>query len=232
MISCEEKFEENYPKTVSQLDGFISISNHHEVDIDSFNKFPERIKKTAKNYLINKIGKTKFDLSKYTYGYIEYNHSLNEKDKANNQDYGKRSQEKWWSKYKYPFYNIGFEFSDLSNGIEKYDINLKMDDNGEIIQHINFPKIDTEPDSLNFVSVNTIHQILSKRRISSKNLELDLRFNRKDKSLFYYARTLIRAGSIAGPSCFPEYQEHFKVNAISGEIVEFDNDNWTEYYNN
>lgn len=236
-ISCNEKnarYEENYPKTVSQLDGFISINYHRKTDIDSFNKFPKRIKKLASNYLINKIGKKRFDSSTYTWGYIAYNEETDSLNKKNNQYYVLNSQEKekWWSKYKYPFYNIGFEFSDLSNGIAKYDVNLKIDDSGEIIQDISFPKIDIEPDNLNFISIDSIHKMLSERKISSQNLELDLGFNKGKQILFYYARTLIRGGSIAGPSCMPLYQEHFKVNVVTGEIVEYDFNNVGDYYSN
>jgi hypothetical protein len=80
------------------------------------------------------------------------------------------------------------------------------------------------------VPVDSIHKILSKRKITSKNLDLDLIFHRNDKSLYYYARTLIRAGSIAGPSCFPQYQEHFRLNALTGDIMRIDNENWKEYF--
>ena len=235
LISCDEKFEENYPKTVSQLDGFWSTNSRYEIDINDFNEFPERIQSLAKNYLIGKMGKQRFSESNYTYGYIASNKPINNKNNENeivallNGEDSKENNE-LDTKYNYPVYSIGFEYSDLTKGIKKYDLTLIVDNNGEILKHANFPKTDLK--NLNFVSIDSVHRVLSKRKITSKKLELDLRFNRKDKSLFYYARTLVRAGSVAGPSCFPEYQEHFKVNALTGEIVEFDNENWTEYYNN
>ena len=235
LISCNEKFEENYPKTVSQLDGFWSTNSRYEIDINDFNEFPERIQNLAENYLTEKMGKQRFSKSNYTYGYIASNKQLNDKNNENEIVallYGEDSKEnkELDTKYNYPVYSIGFEYSDLTKGIKKYDLTLIIDNNGKILKHVNFPITDLE--NLNFVPIDSIHRILLKRKISSKKLELDLRFGRKDKSLFYYARTLIRAGSIAGPSCFPEYQNHFKVNALTGEIVEFNNENSIEYFNN
>ena len=230
-ISCNE----NYPETVAHVDGFWSTNSRYEIEVNDFNQFPDTIQKFAKNYLIEKIGKQKFEKSKFTYGYIASNKPLsngNRNDAIIDSLLGKdfKENERLDEKYNYPVYSVGFEYSDLSKGIEKYDLNFIIDKSGKVLKHIDFPRI--EPENINFVPMDSIHKILSKRKIKSKNLELHLQFDRNEESLFYYARTLVRPGSILGPSCFPEYQEHFKVNAITGKIVEFDPKRITEYYDN
>jgi hypothetical protein len=232
-ISCNE----NYPKIVSFEDGFWSTNSRYDVDVNNFDKYPLRIQNLARKYLIEKIGKSSFEKSKFNYGYISSNKSFNESERKNEMVsilYGEDSKENTEldTKYDYPVYSIGFELSDLKKGIEKYTLNFIMDNNGKILSNISFPKINLNSESLNFVPIDSIHKILSQRKISSKKLQLDLRFMRKENSIFYYARTLIRTGSIFGPSCFPEYKEHFKVNALTGEIVEYKIENRIEYYNN
>jgi hypothetical protein len=205
--------------------------------VNNFDKYPVRIQNLARKYLIEKIGKSSFEKSKFSYGYISSNKSFNKNERKNEMVsilYGEDSKEnnELDTKYDYPVYSIGFELSNLKKGIEKYTLNFIMDNNGKILMNISFPKINLNSESLNFLPIDSIHKILSQRKISSRKLELDLRFDRKKQTTFYYARTFIRGGSIAGPSCFPEYQEHFKVNAITGEIVEYNSDNRIEYYNN
>ncbi|MEE9429711.1 MAG: hypothetical protein V3V16_01645 [Melioribacteraceae bacterium] len=233
LISCSE----NYPKTVSQIDGFWSTNSRYEIDINNFNEFPEEIQDFTKQYLTRKIGKLNLDKSRFSYGYIASNKPINNKSKKNEIVallYGEDSKEnkELDTKYNYPVYSIGFEYSDLTKGIEKYDLTFIVDNNGKILKNISFPKVDLKSNNLNFIPLDSIHKILSERKISSRKLELDLRFDRKKQTTFYYARTFIRGGSIAGPSCFPEYQEHFKVNAITGEIIEYNSDDRIEYYNN
>ncbi len=233
--SCKGKFDDNYPKTVSQLDGFWSTNSLYEIEIDNFNKFPDTIQYLTKNYLTERIGNKKFEKSKFTYGYIASNEPLNDSSKANFIDtllYEKDSEKNKGldTKYNYPVYSIGYEYSDLKIGIEKFDLALIIDNNGKILKHINFPKLNSVDQ--NFIPLDSIHNILAKRKISSRNLKLVLRFDKKSQKTFYYARTFIKKGSITGPSCFPEHKEHFKINAITGKIEEFNSKNTTEYFDN
>lgn len=233
LISCNE----NYPKTVSHIDGFWSTNSRYEIEINNFNEFPEEIQSFTEQYLIEKIGKPNFYKSDFSYGYIASNKPIYNESKMNKIVtllHGEDSKENkdLDSKYNYPVYSIGFIYSDLSMGIEKYDLTFMVDNNGKILKDIAFPKVDLKSNNRNLIPIDSIHKILSDRKISSRKLELDLRFDRKNKTTFYYARTLIRSGSIIGPSCFPEYQEHFKVNALTGEIIEYNTDNRIEYYNN
>jgi hypothetical protein len=237
LISCNKMFEQKYPETVIFEDGFWAVESKYEVDINSFEEYPKRIQNLAKKYLIGKIGENKFEESKFSYGYIASNKSINEKYRKNEMTellYGKESIEnaELDSKYNYPVYSIGFEMYDLKKGIEKYDLNFIMDNNGKILKRVNFPKIDLRSDIVNFIPIDSIHQILSRKKISRKKLELELRYNKKEESVFYYARTLIKNGSIAGPSCFPQKKEHFRVNAITGEIIEYNIESSNEYYSN
>jgi hypothetical protein len=237
LISCNQTFEQKYPKTVLFEDGFWNVESRYEVDVDSFEEYPKRIQDLAKEYLIGKIGEIKFNESKFSYGYIASNKTINNKYRKNEMTellYGEDStkNKELDTKYNYPVYSIGFEFEDLKKGIEKYTLNFIMDNKGKVLMNISFPKINLNSDNINFVPIDSIHKILSKRNITSEKLQLDLRYNRKEESIFYYARTLIKDGSILGPSCFPQYQEHFKVNAITGVIIEYNIENRIEYYNN
>ena len=231
LISCNE----DYPKTVSNLNGFWSIDSRYEIKINNFNQFPDTIKDLAEKHIIKKIGKQRIQEIKYVNGYISSDKPLTDKEKKQYTTtdllYGEDSKEskEQDSKYNYPVYSIGFEYSDIKKGIEKFDLTLMIDNKGEIIKPIDFPNLN----SINqrFVSIDSIHKILFDKKISSRELKIDLRFDRKNENLYYYTRTLIRKGSILGPSCFPEYEEHFKVNAVTGELIEYNSENSIEYHN-
>ncbi len=236
LISCiDDKYEENYPQTVSLTDWCGSIKSRYEIKTNNIEEFPEQVQDSARKYLFGKIGKPFLDKTVFSYGYIFSNEPLDSRSEKNEHFamiYGEGSKEdrELDSKTNYPIYCFAFEYSDLDKGIEKYDLIFSIDNNGKIIKHIAFPNIESE--SINFIPVDSIHKILSNRKITSKNLDLDLRFNRNDKSLYYYARTLISTGSIAGPSCFPQYQEHFRLNALTSEIMRINSDNVSEYFGN
>ena len=231
LISCNE----NYPKRVSQHDGCWNINSRYEIATGNFNEYPKRIQQFSKNYLINNIGPTKFAQSTFTNGYIFSDKPItfeNDKNEILALLNGEKSKElkALDNLYDYPVYCIGFEYVDLKKGIEKIDLNFTIDTNGNIIQHIAFPKIN--PEEQDIIPIDSIHSILLKRKISSRKLEIDLRYNREKQASFYHVRTFIRSGSIFGPSCFPEYHRHFKVNAVTAEIIEFDPDNPKDYYDN
>jgi hypothetical protein len=143
LISCNEKHEENYPQTVSQMDDCGNIKSRFEIEISYLEEFPEYLQDSAKNYLIGKIGKPFFDQTVFNYGYIFSNQPINTKSKKNDYFdiiYGEGSKEDRELDFKtnYPFYCFSFEFSDLSKGIEKYDLNFVIDNNGKFIKHIAF----------------------------------------------------------------------------------------------
>ena len=233
--SCNQKLEQDYPKTISYSDGLWSTGSIYEKNIDNFEDYPDSIQELINNYLIKEIGLPNFKKSMFNYGYIASNTIINDIDEVDKTiasllDQDSKRIEELETKYSYPVYGVGFRFSDIKKGIEKYDLTFMMDSKGEILKTIMIPKNnDLKPERLNFIALDSIHKILSERKVSSNKLILELRFDSKRQSLFYYASTLISKGSILGPSCLPEYQNHFKVNAISGEIVAFETNNYEEY---
>lgn len=232
--SCNQKLEQDYPKTVSYSDELWSTNSLYEKNIDSFEQYPDNIQKLVNNYLTQEIGLLNLKKSRFNYGYIASNRIIkgaDAEDEIMASIFNKDSEEikELEAKYNYPVYGIAFEFSDAKRGIKKYDLTFVIDSQGKIIKNITVPKVNLNTERLKFMTVDSIHKILSERNISSKKLNLLLRFDDKNETLFYYVSTLISKGSITGPSCLPESKKHFKLNAVSGEIVEFDLNN-LEYY--
>ncbi len=223
LVSCDKYAQNDYPQTVSKDDGFQEINSRYEKEVTDLNGFPNRIQNLAKKYLTKNIGNSLFKNSKFTYGYISSNKILDSFKTKNHSErilYG--DNYKIDTTYNYPVFSFAFQLSLLKKGIKKYDLNFIMDNDGNILKEIEFPKLNFENNTLNIIPIDSIHRILISNKIPSKKLHLDLKFDRNEESLFYQASTLIRKGSFTGPSCLPEYKYHFKVNALTGEISEDD----------
>jgi hypothetical protein len=96
-----------------------------------------------------------------------------------------------------------------------------IDKNGIPIEDIDFPKAEFVN---KIIPIDSVHSELIRRKISYKKLNINLWFDKKTKSLFWGTNTLISKGSILGPSCFPKVKHHFKMNAISGKIIEYNSE--------
>ena len=102
-----------------------------------------------------------------------------------------------------------------------------LDRNGKLIKDIDFPKAEFAD---RIIPIDSVHSELIRRKIPYDKLNIHLWFDKRTESFIWSTNTLIREGSIMGPSCFPEVNYHFKMNANNGEITEFNFEKREDYF--
>ena len=226
ILSCNSYSKDDYPKL-----GIIKTGTYHHIEscyfieTDDFNVFPENIRDSIENFYQKRIGLEYFKKLKFDFGYINSDKPIQPSKESEIDsllfDYWEKPKI-CDSTYLYPVYTTAFNIEYPEIGIEKLAVNLVMDSNGNIIKDFQYPNFGNAADEKKIIPIDSVNSILVKRRIPSKKLYIDIRYNEKANSLYWFPNTLVRPGSIAGPSCFPEVEYHFFMDMFTGEIIEID----------
>lgn len=232
VVSCNEYSKEKYPQSVIVSTPHTHIIRYHELEVDSLSSIPNYIQEGITRHLKSRLGDNKFSvlIHESTNIWSDKPIRIEESNSIANLLHGDNFLTQKTGKgidtiYKYPLYASNFKLKIPEVGIEEFRFQIIADKNAEIIKDIEYPEhgFDT------FTPINTIHNELIKRKISSDKLNIHLYFNEKSNSFIWSTNTLIRSGSITGPSCFPEVKQHFRVDAISGVITDYNEENNDEY---
>jgi len=221
--SCDKYSREKYPQFASKTESYKYIDNCYSAEFESLDKIPHEIRNKISTYLKNRLGKDNFQELKFDNGYVLSDKPIeieSIKSESNilvllGQDKEKTDCD---SILDFPIYSVVYELKIPKLGIEKIGLNLMLDKNGKLIKDIDFPKAEFAD---RIIPIDSVHSELIRRKIPYKKLNIDLWFDKRTESFIWSTYTLIREGSIMGPSCFPEVNYHFKMNANEGEITEY-----------
>lgn len=235
-FSCSKKLlnKKDYPQIVIHEEGFYSIESCYTADIIDYNNVPEKIRIIIKKHLKNKLHQNYVEKVKFDYGFIHSNDKFpNEKRKMYggviyDDNIDKEQKINCDSTFNYPVYDISYNLDLSKKGIKKLAFNFTIDSKGKIIRNRGLPNI---IDST-IIPIDSVNSILISRNISPEKLEIRLKYSQKKDALFWYTSTLIQQGSIVGPSCFPIINYHFKMNAITGELTDYNLENNDDYFEN
>ncbi|WP_282163029.1 hypothetical protein [Ulvibacterium marinum] len=220
-ISCNQ-FGNSYPKYVSISESYKPIEYCNSKEIDDLNDLPIKTQEFIKSHLIQKLGTHYFNELKVTNVEVfsdivlEHFESLNDLVGKDNVT-GNCSED-----YDYPVYTITYNFDLKELGIQKIGLNLILDKNNKIIKDIEHEKDEFE--NIKY-SIDSVQSQLKQQNISHQNLKIYLGFDDESKTFTWNTYTVISEGSIAGPSCFPEYKYHFKMDSKTGKITKISNEN-------
>jgi len=229
--SCNKYARKNYPKLATKSESYQYVNSCFSADFDDLNKLPETAKRNVETFYKNRLGNEYFKRLEFKSGYvlsdkpIEIERTENEKSILALLGQQKEKAE-CDTILSFPIYSVVYNLKIPEVGIGTVGLNLMMDSNGEIIKDVEFPK----SDFLNIIPIDSVHSELIRRKIPSEKLNIDLWFDKKNKSFVWSTNTLIREGSIFGPSCFPEVEYHFKMDAGTGKIANYEYENNTEYF--
>ena len=226
--SCDKYSREKYPKLVSKTASYQDVNSCYSTEFESLNKIPNEIQNKISAYLKKRLGNENYQKLEFQNGYVLSDKPIKmektENEKAILALLGQENEIKKTdcdTILAFPIYSVLYQFNKTEIGIEKAELNLMIDKNGIPIEDIDFPKAEFVN---KIIPIDSVHSELIRRKISYKKLNINLWFDKKTESLFWGTNTLIREGSILGPSCFPELKHHFKMNAISGKITEYNSE--------
>jgi len=230
--SCDKYSREKYPKLISKTARYQEINSCYSADFDSLNKIPSIIQNKISSYLKNRIGNINYQKLEFEDGYVLSDKPIKiertESEKELLAIFGEEEEKTDCDTIiAFPIYSVLYQFKKPEIGIEKVGINLMIDKNGNIIKDIDFPKVELID---KIIPIDSVHSELIRRKIPYKKLNIHLWFDKKTESFIWSTNTLIREGSIFGPSCFPEVNYHFKMNATNGKITEYDFEKREEYF--
>lgn len=223
LISCKDFSAENYPKLASKTGTYQHINSCYFMQSEDLNLFPKNIKDSIEIYYEKRIGKEYSKRLKFDFGYIYSDQPI--RDLRNKTlidsifDYEERIK-KCDTTYNYPVYTSAYNLVMEEIGIKKLGLNLVIDSKGKIIKDFQFPHFKKNINELKIIPIDSVNSILIERNISTKKLLVDIDYNEENQSLYWFPQTIISPGSITGPSCFPEIEYHFRMNMITGEIIE------------
>ena len=126
--------------------------------------------------------------------------------------------------FNYPLYSITYNLDFKKSGFKLFSLAFLMDNNGKIIDQMEFPKVKPNSEKFELISIEKFNEILKKRKISSENLFTEFNLDKKENSFFWYAKSWLSGGMASGQGCSATYKYHFKVNAITGELTEYNNE--------
>lgn len=232
LASCNKFSREKYPQLVSKTESYKHINSCYSVEFDSFNKIPIEIQSNIISFFNNRLGNKNFKKLEFKTGYILSDQPIKiEKTKNKSGILELLGHHKQKSNcdsiLDFPIYSVIYNFKKPEIGIDKIGLNLMLDKNGKIIKDIDFPKAEFAD---KIIPIDSVHSELIRRKIPYKKLNIDLWFDKRTESFIWSTKTLISQGSIIGPSCFPQVDYHFKMNANNGEITEFDYKKREDYF--
>ncbi|TDQ25466.1 hypothetical protein [Tenacibaculum caenipelagi] len=232
LVSCNKYSREKYPQFATKTESYKYVNSCYSVEFDNLNKIPIDIQNQFTSYLKNRLGINNFQKLEFKFGYALSDKPIEiERTKSESEILAILGQNKEKSDcdsiINFPVYSIIYELKLPEIGIDKVGINLMLDTNGKPIKDVDFPKAEFA-DKL--IPIDSVHSELIRRKIPYKKLNIDLWFDKRIESFVWSTSTLIREGSIFGPSCFPEVKYHFKINANNGEITEFNNVQTSDYF--
>lgn len=201
ITSCN-KFSEEYPQPEIMTNGILHIGNCPSQSIKKLNQVPNNIQIAINEYLNKKVGEEYFKELKFDFGTVYTNENS-----------------ECYKSYNYPVYSVGYKLNFKELGLNNFPLLFIMDNNGKIIDHAIFPNITNRNEKLNLISLDSIYSLVKKKDIAAEKLNIEFFYNKQDKTYVWTVKTFLNGG-IAGPSCIPEYEYHFNVNALSGELSE------------
>ncbi|MBA6316910.1 hypothetical protein FLV31_19235 [Cellulophaga baltica] len=230
--SCDKYSREKYPQLASKTESYKYVNSCHSAEFESLDKLPTEMQNKLTSFLKSRLGKNSFQKLEFDNGYvlsdkpIEIERTENESSilALLGQDKEKTDCD---SIIDFPIYSVIYQLKIPEIGIEKIGLNLMLDNKGKVIKDIDFPKAEFAD---RIISIDSVHSELIRRKIPYKKVNIELWFDKRTESFIWSTNTLIREGSIAGPSCFPEVQYHFKMNATNGIITEYDFEKREEYF--
>ncbi len=223
LASCDKYSRDKYPQLASKIESYKYVNSCYSAGFESLNKIPTKMQNKIKSYLKNRLGSNNFQKLEFDNGYvlsdkpIEIERTENESSilALLGQDKEKNECD---SILDFPIYSVVYKLKMPEIGIEKIGLNLMLDKNGKLIKDVDFPKTEFAD---KIIPIDSVHSELIRRKIPYKKLNIDLWFDKRTESFIWSANTVIREGSIMRPSCFPKINYHFKMNANSGEITEY-----------
>ena len=183
--------------------GILFVGSYKNESIKNLNQVPNNIHIAINSYLNKKVGEKYFKELEFNFGTIYTN--------GNSECY---------KTYNYPIYSLGYKLNFKELGLNNFPLFFIIDNKGKIIDQAIFPKIDEGNEKRNFVSLDSIYSLVEKKNIASEKLNIEFNYNKQNKTYLWTVKTYINGG-IAGPSCTPEYEYHFNINALSGELFEY-----------
>ncbi|WP_139062398.1 hypothetical protein [Aquimarina megaterium] len=232
LASCDKYSRDKYPQLASKMESYKYVNSCYSAEFENLDKIPTEMQNKLKSYLISRLGNNNFQKLEFDNGYVLSDKPI-EIERAENessiltllgQDKEKTECD---SILDFPIYSVVYKLKIPEIGIEKIGLNLMLDKNGKLIKDIDFPKAEFAD---KIIAIDSVHSELIRRKIPYKKLNIDLWFDKRTESFIWSANTLIREGSIMGPSCFPEVNYHFKMNANNGKITEYDFENREDYF--
>ncbi len=232
VTSCDQYSREKYPQLVSKTESYQYINSCYYAEFDDLKNIPEDIRDKITSHLKNRMEINNFKRLKFDNGYVLSDQPIDIKRSENEREIlallGQiKEKTDCDTILDFPIYSVVFELKWPEIGIESMGLNLMIDKNGKSIKDIDFPKAEFAD---KIIPIDSVHAELIRRKIPYKKLNIDLWFDKKTKSLIWATNTLIRHGSITWPSCFPEVDYHFKMNAISGKVTEFSFEDRENYF--
>ncbi len=232
LASCDKYSREEYPQFASKTESYKYVNSCYSAEFENLNKIPINIQNEFNNYLKNRLGNSNFQNLEFKDGYVLSDKPIEiERTKSGSEILALLGQQKEKSDcdsiIDFPVYSIVYELKLPEIGIEKIGLNLMLDKNGKLIKDVDFPKAEFAD---RIIPIDSVHSELIRRKIPYKKLNIDLWFDKRTESFVWSTNTLIREGSIMGPSCFPEVNYHFKMNATNGKITEFDISKTNDYF--
>ena len=230
--SCDKYAREKYPQLVSKTESYKYINSCYSVEFENLDKIPPEIQNKISTYLKDRLGKDNFQQLEFDNGYILSDKPIEiERTKSKSVILALLGQDKEKTDcdtiLAFPIYSVFYHLKKPELGIEKIGLNLMIDKNGKTIKDIDFPKADF---ANRIIPIDSVHSELIRRKIPYKKLNIDLWFDKRAESFIWSTSTLIREGSIMGPSCFSGVNYHFKINANNGEITEYDFEKREDYF--
>ncbi|WP_298903547.1 hypothetical protein [uncultured Psychroserpens sp.] len=232
LASCNKYARKNYPQFVSKPESYKHINSCYSADIQNLDDIPIDVKNNVISYLKNRLGNDNFQKLEFDHANVLSNRltdieTIKTKDNISALlgEEDKRSDCDTISAF--PIYSVVYQLKNPEIGIEKIGLNVMIDNNGKTIKDIEFPRAEFVDI---IIPIDSVHSELIRRKIPSKNLTIELWFDKKTESLFWSTNTVVRKGSIAGPSCFPEIDYHFKMNAITGKITTYTFETHEDYF--
>lgn len=201
-------------------------------DFGDLNKLPDDTRRNIENFFKKRLGSDYYERLEFKSGYvisdkpIEIERTKNEKSVLAllGQDKEKTDCDTILS---FPIYSVAYELEIPEIGIGKVGLNLMIDKNYNVIKEVEFPQAEFTG---KIIPIDSVHSELIRRKIPTEKLNIDLWYNKRSQSFVWSTSTLIREGSIFGPSCFPEMQYHFKMDAATGKITDYEYRNNSEYF--
>ncbi|CAM1363307.1 hypothetical protein [Tenacibaculum xiamenense] len=231
-ISCDKYSREKYPQKVSKRESYKHINSCYSEEFNNLSEIPDNIQHKINKFLIKRLEVDNFKKLNFKTGFILSNAPIkiitNEKKESITDLLGQdMNKEDCDTILNFPIYSVYYELEKLKLGIEKMGFNLMVDKNGKCIKDIDFPKVNF---ANNIIPIDSVHSELIRRKISPKKLHIDFWFDNRKDTFFWATSTVISEGSILGSSCFPNVQYHFKMNAKSGEITEYNFEKREDYF--